>query len=145
MNAFRIFPVGSPRRKQKGWFDALDCTESVHVCMFHLFIYTIYKGLENSFLEKICMQQAVTYNVMSSRSFRVKSTKSFECQDLGSLLTLGGPIAAIFAPRGDSPLAPLVASFAGHCPGIGLGLADEVIVQLFKSPVTEKASQCGCL
>ena len=85
------------------------------------------------------MQQAdvVANNVIAELRSR-KNIKTFQFQDLGSMLTLGGPNAAILAPIENSPLAPLFAPLLDTA-RVGLGLADEVLVQLTKSPAAEKA------
>jgi NADH:ubiquinone reductase (non-electrogenic) len=85
------------------------------------------------------MQQAETVasNVFAELQGR-DASKSFQYQDLGSMLTLGGPNAAVLGPREGSPLAPLFTSLLDTA-RVGLGLADEVLVQLSKSPAAEKA------
>jgi NADH:ubiquinone reductase (non-electrogenic) len=85
------------------------------------------------------MQQAETVasNVFAELQGR-DASKSFQYQDLGSMLTLGGPNAAVLGPKEGSPLAPLFTSLL-DISRVGLGLADEVLVQLSKSPAAEKA------
>ena len=84
------------------------------------------------------MQQAdiVAFNLLADLQSQ-SSTRTFQFQDLGSMLTLGGPNGAILAPRDDSPLAPVLAPLFDTA-RVGFGLADEVFAQLTKSPVAEK-------
>ena len=85
------------------------------------------------------MQQAdiVANNILAELQI-LKSVKKFQYQDLGSMLTLGGATAAISAPIDDSPLAPIFKPFLDTA-RVGLGFADEALVQLGKSPVVERA------
>lgn len=64
--------------------------------------------------------------------------KQFQYQDLGSMLSLGGPNGAVLAPKEDSNLGPLFTALLDTT-RIGLGLADEVLAQVSKSPAGEKA------
>lgn len=84
------------------------------------------------------MQQAdtVANNVLVELKGK-GTTKSFEYQDLGSMLSLGGPNAALLAPPDDSPLAPLFAPLLDTA-RVGFGIADNVFMKISKSPVAEK-------
>jgi hypothetical protein len=85
------------------------------------------------------MQQAdtVAFNVLAELQQNKKEAKTFQYQDLGSMLSLGGPNAAVMAPREDSPLAPFFSPLL-DISRVGLGIADEVFVQLSKSMVGER-------
>jgi NADH:ubiquinone reductase (non-electrogenic) len=82
------------------------------------------------------MQQAetVAYNVLTQLDAKQgKTERAFQFQDLGSMLTLGGPNAAVMAPREGSfaPIfEPLLTTLGG-----ALGFADAI---LSKSLVAEK-------
>lgn len=62
----------------------------------------------------------------------------FEFQDLGSMLTLGGPNAAVLAPKENSILAPLFSTLLDTA-RVGLDLADEVLNQISKSTAAERS------
>jgi hypothetical protein len=62
----------------------------------------------------------------------------FQYQDLGSMLSLGGPNAAVLAPKEDSNLAPLFSALLDTT-RVGLDLADEILNQISKSPAAEKS------
>jgi hypothetical protein len=85
------------------------------------------------------MQQAdtVALNVLAALQNSKKEAKTFQYQDLGSMLSLGGPNAAVLAPRDDSPLAPIFSPLL-DISRMGLGIADEIFVQLSKSKVAER-------
>jgi len=74
----------------------------------------------------------VLSDIMGSSDFR-----TFQYQDLGSMLTLGGPNGAVIAPKEDSALAPLFTTLLDTA-RIGLGLADEVLSQVAKSSTGER-------
>jgi len=84
------------------------------------------------------MQQAdvVAANVLAKLENRT-SFKTFQFQDLGTFLSLGGPNAAAFAPQEDSPLGPLFTPLIDTA-RLGLGVADRVVTRLVQSPVAEK-------
>jgi len=84
------------------------------------------------------MQQADTVANNVLVDLKGKGTiKSFQYQDLGSMLSLGGPNAALLAPPDDSPLAPLFAPLLDTA-RVGFGIVDNVFMKLSKSPVAEK-------
>jgi hypothetical protein len=84
------------------------------------------------------MQQAdtVAFNIVAELQTK-KEAKTFQYQDLGTMLTLGGPNAAMMAPRDDSPLGPFLSPLL-DISRVGLGIADEVLVQLSKSKVSQR-------
>lgn len=81
------------------------------------------------------MQQAetVAYNVLVELDAEGKTERSFQFLDLGSMVTLGGPNAALMAPR-EGSLAPIFEPLLTTFGGV-LDLADSI---LSKSPVAEK-------
>jgi NADH:ubiquinone reductase (non-electrogenic) len=83
------------------------------------------------------MQQAetVAYNVLAQldANAKGKTERSFQFQDLGSMLTLGGPNAAVLAPT-DGSFAPIFEPLLTAFGGI-FDLADDI---LSKSTVAEK-------
>lgn len=83
------------------------------------------------------MQQAdvVAHNVLAELKGK-RTTKTFQYQDLGTMLTLGGPNAAVLAPMDDSPLAPIFKPLLDTA-RVGLGIADEAFLQFSKSSVAE--------
>jgi NADH dehydrogenase len=87
---------------------------------------------------QVAIQQAdvVAANILSEIRGS-KSFQSFQYQDLGSLLNLGGPNGAVVAPKDDSALAPLFITLLDTA-RIGLGFADEVLAQVIKSPAGER-------
>jgi len=83
------------------------------------------------------MQQAdvVAQNVLAELTVNSEAaTKEFKYQDLGTMLTLGGPNAAVLAPVENSPLAPVFKPLLDTA-RIGFGIADEAFANLSKSPV----------
>ena len=64
-------------------------------------------------------------------------TKTFQYQDLGSMLTLGGPNGAVLAPPQNSLLGPLFAP-AMDIARVGFGIADGVFRELSKSETGKK-------
>lgn len=76
------------------------------------------------------MQQAdvVAQNVLSHLQSQPAS-KTFEFQDLGSMLSLGGPNAAVLAPKEGSLLAPLFAPVL-ELADQALSVADKVVEKL---------------
>jgi NADH dehydrogenase len=88
------------------------------------------------------MQQAevVAHNVLRQfvDSTQCRSEKQFQYQDLGSMLTLGGPNGAILAPREGSTLAPVLSPL--------LSTMDEALSigdQLFRSTVYTTMEKMG--
>jgi len=84
------------------------------------------------------MQQAdvVAYNVLADA--QGKSPKIFAYQDLGSMLTLGGPNAALMAPSDNSMLGPIFTPLLDTV-RVGLGVADGIVNTLNQSPLAEKS------
>ncbi|KAL3934994.1 MAG: hypothetical protein SGBAC_009401 [Bacillariaceae sp.] len=83
------------------------------------------------------MQQAdvVAQNVLAELTGNGEAaTKEFQYQDLGTMLTLGGPNAAVMAPIEESPLAPVFKPLLDTA-RIGFGIADSAFANLSKSPV----------
>jgi len=65
------------------------------------------------------------------------SPQAFEFQDMGMMMSLGGPNAAILAPMQDSIFKPLFTPLL-DISRVGLGFADEVLTQVIsQSPVAE--------
>jgi hypothetical protein len=99
------------------------------------------------------MQQAevVANNVLAELEGTAAKTKKFKFQDLGTMLTLGGPNGAVLAPVMESPLAPLFTPLINTA-RVGLGIADDALLKIGKSnlaesagllPVTEKLETLG--
>lgn len=87
------------------------------------------------------MQQAevVAFNVMAQLESegRTAQTKKFQYQDLGSMLTLGGPNAALMAPK-EGAFAPLFAPVLDTVGG-ALGFADKLLeATVARSPIADK-------
>jgi len=84
------------------------------------------------------MQQAdvVASNVLSALSNREASLE-FEFQDLGSMLSLGGPNAAILGPNKDSQIASLLVPLLDTA-RVGLGVADTIFAGIVNSPQVDK-------
>jgi demethylphylloquinone reductase len=61
----------------------------------------------------------------------------FAYQDLGSMLTLGGPNGAVLAPKEDSTFSPLLVPLLNTA-GTMLGVADGLLGTLGRSPVVEQ-------
>ena len=89
------------------------------------------------------MQQAevVASNVMSQLESNGKvaaSAKTFAYQDLGSMLTLGGPNGAMMAPRDGAALAPILGPILDSVDQ-AFGTADRVVSSTIgRSPVVER-------
>jgi hypothetical protein len=81
------------------------------------------------------MQQAetVAYNVLAQLDAKGETERSFQFQDLGTILTLGGPNAALMAPA-EGSFDPIFEPLRTTLGGV-LDLADSI---LSKSPVAEK-------
>jgi demethylphylloquinone reductase len=93
---------------------------------------------------QVAMQQAdiVAANVLlqlrQDRKLDVgNQPQVFAYQDLGSMLTLGGPNGALLAPKEDSVLAPLLVPLLNTA-GTVLGVADSVLETLGRSSVVEQ-------
>ena len=84
------------------------------------------------------MQQAdvVASNVLLALSNQ-KGTMEFEFQDLGSMLTLGGPNAALLGPQEGSQIAPLLVPLLDTA-RVGLGVADTIFAGIVNSPQVDK-------
>ena len=67
-----------------------------------------------------------------------EANQVFHFQDLGSMLTLGGPNAAVLAPKEDSALAPLLSAVLDTT-RVGLSFVDEVFNQITNSQAAEKS------
>ncbi|CAJ1970364.1 unnamed protein product [Cylindrotheca closterium] len=83
------------------------------------------------------MQQAdiVAQNVLAELTVNSEAaSKEFQYQDLGTMLSLGGPNAAVMAPIEESPLAPVFKPLLDTA-RLGFGFADEAFVNLSKSPL----------
>jgi len=85
------------------------------------------------------MQQAdvAASNVLTSLSNREAGTKVFEFQDLGSMLSLGGPNAAILGPGEDSEISSLLIPLLDTA-RVGLGVADSIFAEIINSPQVDK-------
>ena len=85
------------------------------------------------------MQQAdvVASNVLAELSNCEVDPKTFEFQDLGSVLSLGGPNAAILGPGEDSQLGPLFVPLLDTA-RVGLGVADSIFAGIINSPQIDK-------
>jgi hypothetical protein len=94
---------------------------------------------------QVAMQQAdtVARNVVSHLLYEEGvavnpiAAKEFEYQDLGSMLTLGGPNAAVLAPKDDSTFGPLFAPLLDIA-GAALGVTDNVLISLGRTPIVEQ-------
>jgi demethylphylloquinone reductase len=87
------------------------------------------------------MQQAdtVAYNVMAK--LQGKPLKSFQFQDLGSVLSLGGPNGAVLGPNdGNSQLGPFLIPLLDTARA-GLNVADNVFAQILNAPTTNPKSK----
>ena len=84
------------------------------------------------------IQQAdvVAANVLADITGTTTERK-FQYQDLGSMLSLGGPNAAVLAPKDDTALGPVFSTLLDTT-RVGLDLADGILTQLTKSPAGEK-------
>eukprot|EP00980_Cylindrotheca_fusiformis_P021363 scaffold8240_cov133-Cylindrotheca_fusiformis.AAC.8 len=85
------------------------------------------------------MQQAdiVAHNVLAELQSK-GAAKKFQFQDLGTMLTLGGPNGAVLAPGQDSSFSPIFKPLLDSA-RVGFGFADSVFFQLSKSPIAKKA------
>jgi len=84
------------------------------------------------------MQQAdvVAENVLSKLG-NTEGSVSFEFQDLGSMLSLGGPNAAILGPKEDSQIASIFVPLLDTA-RVGLGVADSIFAGIVNSPQVDK-------
>eukprot|EP00543_Licmophora_paradoxa_P012085 CAMPEP_0202464250 /NCGR_PEP_ID=MMETSP1360-20130828/61360_1 /ASSEMBLY_ACC=CAM_ASM_000848 /TAXON_ID=515479 /ORGANISM="Licmophora paradoxa, Strain CCMP2313" /LENGTH=542 /DNA_ID=CAMNT_0049087495 /DNA_START=18 /DNA_END=1646 /DNA_ORIENTATION=- len=86
------------------------------------------------------MQQAeiVASNLLSQleKDSSYSKEKEFVFQDLGSMLMLGGPNAALMAPKQDTALAPLFGPILDTVEKT-LGVADDILAEL---PITKEIS-----
>eukprot|EP00533_Pseudo-nitzschia_delicatissima_P012741 CAMPEP_0197274802 /NCGR_PEP_ID=MMETSP1432-20130617/13115_1 /TAXON_ID=44447 /ORGANISM="Pseudo-nitzschia delicatissima, Strain UNC1205" /LENGTH=534 /DNA_ID=CAMNT_0042740633 /DNA_START=1 /DNA_END=1605 /DNA_ORIENTATION=- len=85
------------------------------------------------------MQQAdvVALNVLSSLSNK-DANLAFEFQDLGSMLSLGGPNAALLGPNKDSQISSLLVPLLDTA-RVGLGVADTIFAGIVNSPQVDKS------
>ena len=94
---------------------------------------------------QVAMQQAdtVAANVLSQLLYDEgivtpqNEAKQFAYLDLGSMLTLGGPNAAVLAPKDDTTFGPLFAPLLDVA-GVALGITDTVLNSLGRSPIVEQ-------
>lgn len=86
------------------------------------------------------MQQAdvVAANVLATLFDReADANKAFEFQDLGSMLSLGGPNAAILGPGENSQIGSLLVPLLDTA-RVGLGVADNLFAGIINSPQVDK-------
>ena len=94
---------------------------------------------------QVAMQQAdtVAANVLAQLQYEegivtnLVPAKEFVYQDLGSMLTLGGPNAAVLAPKDDTTLGPIFAPLLDIA-GAALGITDNVLISLGRTPIVEQ-------
>ena len=94
---------------------------------------------------QVAMQQAdtVAANVLSQLLYEEgivtsqSEAKKFAYQDLGSMLTLGGPNAAVLAPKDDTPFGPIFAPLLDIA-GAALGVTDNVLISLGRTSIVEQ-------
>ncbi len=67
-----------------------------------------------------------------------QTAQKFQFQDLGSMLSLGGPNGAVLAPKDNTALGPIFSTLLDTT-RVGLDIADGIFNQLTKSPVGEKS------
>lgn len=67
-----------------------------------------------------------------------QNVRNFQYQDLGSMLSLGGPNGAIIAPKDDTTFGPLFSTLLDTT-RMGLDIADGIFNQLTQSSVGEKS------
>jgi len=86
------------------------------------------------------MQQAdvVASNVLSRLDGR-NDLKTFKFQDLGTVLSLGGPNGAVLGPQEESQLGPLVVPLLDTA-RFGFAVADKVLEGIINSPQVDKRS-----
>jgi demethylphylloquinone reductase len=94
---------------------------------------------------QVAMQQAdtVAANVLSQLLYeegiitKQIEAKEFVYQDLGSMLTLGGPNAAVLAPKDDTTFGPIFAPLLDIA-GTALGITDSVLISLGRTPIVKQ-------
>jgi NADH dehydrogenase FAD-containing subunit len=89
------------------------------------------------------IQQAdvVAYNVVSQlQGTGSKQLRSFQFQDLGTVLSLGGPNGAVLGPNEGSTLGPLLVPILDTA-RMGLSVADSVFASILNSPAVDRKSQ----
>ena len=94
---------------------------------------------------QVAMQQAdtVAANVLSHLLYeegivtKQIEAKEFVYQDLGSMLTLGGPNGAVLAPKDDTTFGPIFAPLLDIA-GAALGVTDNVLISLGRTPIVEQ-------
>lgn len=84
------------------------------------------------------MQQSdiVAFNILTQLKSNGAPEKVFKFQDLGSMLTLGGPNAALLAPT-DGAFAPIFGPLLDTL-GSVLQTADDVLREVSKNPIAEE-------
>jgi len=85
------------------------------------------------------IQQAdvVAFNVLSKLFDQERNTKVFKFQDLGTMLSLGGPNGAILGPLEETELGPLLVPLIDTA-RVGLGVVDNLFAQIVNSPEIAK-------
>ncbi|MGK3734356.1 MAG: NADH:ubiquinone reductase (non-electrogenic) [Bacillariaceae sp.] len=85
------------------------------------------------------IQQAdvVASNVLAKLFNQESDTKVFKFQDLGSMLSLGGPNGAILGPKEDTQLGSLLVPLIDTA-RIGFGIADSLFAQIINSSDIDK-------
>jgi Pyridine nucleotide-disulphide oxidoreductase len=94
---------------------------------------------------QVAMQQAdtVAANVLSQLMYdegvasTVRDRKQFVYQDLGSMLTLGGPNAAVLAPKEDTTYGPIFSPLLDVA-GVALGITDSVLTSFGRTSIAEQ-------
>jgi demethylphylloquinone reductase len=80
----------------------------------------------------IQQSNVVAKNVICALDNCEENVKSFQFQDLGTVLSLGGPLGAVVGPKDDSLLGPLFGTVLDAA-RLGLNVADELVSQALKS------------
>lgn len=90
------------------------------------------------------MQQAevVAANVLCTLEGKEERARTFQFQDLGTVLSLGGPNGAYIGPNDDSPLGPLVVPLLDTARA-GFDVADRLVSQFLRSPKVDGTGLVG--
>jgi demethylphylloquinone reductase len=85
------------------------------------------------------MQQAdvVAANVICALEGEEGRERRFQFQDLGSVLSLGGPNGAYIGPNDKSQLGPFVTPLLDTA-RVGLNLADRLFAEIIRSPIVDR-------
>lgn len=88
---------------------------------------------------QVAIQQAdvVASNVLDTIFDLNRNTEVFEFQDLGSMLTLGGPNGAIIGPKDGAQLESLLVPLLDTA-RVGLGVADNLLTKIINSKEIDK-------